>query len=167
MQQALEAKPSSADGFVILSGAEKGFPGAVTQVLESWMVYLEAKALANQELSKTEVSRGVGLVQEKWSGHPAWLALEVGQDELKQVVERQLIVRAFEKLRNDPQLSPISDDDALLFYKKNRLRFGSLPFSSFKDNIKAYLIKQQTEKRLADWHENLRRKYKVRNFISG
>ncbi|MES2962493.1 MAG: hypothetical protein V4760_01290 [Bdellovibrionota bacterium] len=167
IEQALDGKPATPEGFRILSGTEKTFPSEVGRVLDQWIVYLEAKSLSNEPVGKAEVARGVGLVQEKWGGAKAWTELEVGSDELKQMVELQLTARNFEKLKSDPQMTPVSDDDALTYYKKNRLRFGSLPFSSFKENIKSFLVKQQTERRLAEWHEILRRKYKVRNFISG
>lgn len=167
IDQALEGKPSSPEGFRILTGGERQFPSEVGRVLDQWIVYLEAKSLSNEPVGKAEISRGVGMVQEKWSGTKAWTELEVDSDELRRMVELQLTARNFERLKSDPQMTPVSDDDALTYYKKNRLRFGSLPFSSFKENIKAFLVKQQTERRLAEWHEILRRKYKVRNFISG
>jgi hypothetical protein len=167
IEQALDGKPAAPEGFRILSGSEKTFPSEVGRVLDQWIVYLEAKSLSNEPVGKAEIARGVGLVQEKWNGSKAWSELEVGAEELRQMVELQLTARNFERLKSDPQMTPVSDDDALTYYKKNRLRFGSLPFSSFKENIKSFLVKQQTERRLAEWHEILRRKYKVRNFISG
>ena len=167
IEQALDGKPASPEGFRILNGNEKTFPSEVGRVLDQWIVRLEAKSLSNDPVGKSEVARGVGVVQEKWGGSKNWNDLEVGTEELRQMVELQLTARSFEKLKSDPQMTPVSDDDALTYYKKNRLRFGSVPFSQFNDNIKDFLVKQQTERRLAEWHEILRRKYKVRNFISG
>lgn len=167
IEQALEGKPATPEGYRILTGNERTFPAEVGRVLDQWIVKLEAKSLSNDPVSRTEVTRGVGLVLEKWSGSKEWSALEVGTEELRSMVELQMTAKSFEKLKSDPQMTPVTDDDALTYYKKNRLRFGSLPFSQFKDNIKAFLVKQQTERRLAEWHEILRRKYKVRNFISG
>ncbi|MES2854262.1 MAG: hypothetical protein V4692_00285 [Bdellovibrionota bacterium] len=106
-------------------------------------------------------------MKEPFPDTSAWQKLEVSSEELRSMISRKLMASSFSRLKTDPQLSPISDDEALSYYRKNRLRFGSLPFSSFKENIKSFLIKTQTEKRMNEWHEVLRRKFKVRNFISG
>lgn len=163
------AKPpgSPDDASKILTGTERSFPGEVSRVLDEWAVYFEAKSLGSTSVSKSEISRISGLVQTRFSTEPAWKDLDVGAEELKVIVERKIAASEFQKLKSDPALSPVSEDEALAYYKKNRLRFGSLPFSSFSENIKAYLVKTQVERRLAEWHEVLRRKYKTRNFISG
>ncbi len=168
VEQAIEGKPISTDeGFKILTGAERVFPSEVSRVLDEWSVFFEARSLGSSTASKPEVSRYLAKVQERWGTNQAWKDLDVGADELKTVVERKLAAAEFQKLKSDPALSPVSDDEALTYYKKNRLRFGSLPFSSFSENIKTYLVKSQVERRLSEWHEVLRRKYKSRNFISG
>jgi hypothetical protein len=167
IEQAMAGKSSVAEGFRVLNGTEKSFPGEVAKVLDEWIVYLEAKTLSSQPLARGDVGAAIKKVQEQWSAKLAWQELEVSQDELRETIERKLIAKEFERLKSDPQLAPVSDDDALAYYRKNRLRFGSLPFASFKENIKTYLVKNQTERRLAEWREVLRRKYKVRNFIAG
>jgi hypothetical protein len=155
------------DKLALLSGQEKTFPTSVGKVLDEWAIYYEAKSLSSTEASKEEVDTAVSNVKSHWDQNAGWLKLEVANDELRSMIVRKLVANSFSRLKTDPQLSPISDDEALSYYRKNRLRFGSLPFSSFKENIKSYLIKTQTEKRMSEWHEVLRRKYRVRNFISG
>lgn len=167
IEQAMNGKPSVPEGYRILNGAEKIFPGEVSRVLDEWVVYLEAKSLSSQPFARGDLNANVKAVQELWASKTAWQELEVSAEELRETIERKLVAREFERLKSDPQLAPVSDDDALAYYRKNRLRFGSLPFSTFKDNIRAFLIKTQTERRLAEWREVLRRKYKVRNFIAG
>lgn len=166
VHQALD-KNESHSARRILSGQEKTFPAEVSRALDEWVVYLEARSFSSTPPAKTAVAEAEQTVQAVWGAKPEWLNLEVGGDELRDTVERILVATAFERLKTDAALVPVSDEDALQYYKKNRLRFGSLPFSAFKDNIKDFLIKQQTEKRLSEWHEVLRRKYKVRNFIAG
>ncbi len=168
IEQAIEKKPASPDsGYVIFSGTERLFPGEVTRVLDEWAIYFEARSLGSTQIQKSEIARAIAIVEERWSGSQAFKDLEVGSTELRDMVERKLAAKEFEKLKSDPALSPVSDEEALSYYKKNRLRFGSLPFSNFQDNIKAFLVKTQVEKRLGEWHEVLRRKYKTRNFIAG
>lgn len=151
----------------ILTGFDKDFANEVTLVLDEWVVYLEAKTLSASPADRGEVSRLQKQVHDKWAGDERWKALEPSNDEIREMIERKLIVREFIRLKTDPSLAPISDEEAMAYFKKNRLRFGSLPFASFKDNIKTFLTKQQTERRMLEWQEVLRRKYKTRNFISG
>ena len=167
VEQALNKKPAMPEGYRILSGSEKSFPAEVGKVLDEWIVYLEAKSLSTAPLARGDIGATAKTVTEFWASKPGWVQLEVSQDELRTMVERKMIAREFERLKSDPQLAPVSDDDALAYYRKNRLKFGNLPFSSLKDNIKTFLVKQQTERRLAEWRELLRRKYKTRNLIAG
>ena len=168
IEQALGQKPTSPDdGYKILTGGERSFPQEVSRVLDEWAVLFEAKALESQAVQKADVATATAAVQARWATHQAWLDLEVGPEELRKVIEMKLAAQDFQKLKSDPALSPVSDDEALAYYKRNRLRFGSLPYSSFQENIKAYLVKTQVEKRLLEWHDVLRRKYKTRNFIAG
>ena len=167
VQQALDGRATTDGDLSALGNSEKALPAAVTKVLDEWSIFLEAKALSSKPVSKPEIATAIKQVQEKWSGQPSWTSLEVSGEELRDVVERHLIATEFEKLKSDPALAPVSDDDALAYYRKNRSRFGSLPFSEIEANIKSFLVKQQTEHRLAEWRDVLRRKYKVRNFIAG
>lgn len=169
IEKALQAKVSNTPTakLQILDEGTKGFPAEVSKVLDEWVVYLEAKSLATQPSARLDVTSAIQTVNEIWAQNPAWRQLEVAPEELREMLERKLIAKEFERLKSDPQLAPVTDEDALAYYRRNRLKFGSLPFSSFKDNIKAFLIKQQTERRLSEWREVLRRKYKVRNFIAG
>lgn len=167
IDQALTQKKPVPEGFRILTGQENAFPAEVSRVLDEWIIYLEAKSFSNALASRADVVKGVKAVQDLWGRHADWTELEVSPEEIRSTVERKLMAQQFENLKSDSSLVPVSDAEALAYYKKNRLRFGSLPFESFKENIKSLLIKQQTEKRLAEWREVLRRKYKVRNFIAG
>lgn len=168
VEQALDANAAATSSSLkILTGQERAFPSEVMNVLDERAVYFEARSLGSADVPKAATAKAVAAVEEKWANNPSWKDLEVGADELRTIIEIKLSSKEFEKLKSDPALSPVSDDEALSYYKKNRLRFGSLPYSSFEQNIKAYLVKNQIEKRLTEWHDVLRRKYKTRNFIAG
>jgi len=160
-------KATSDNASSLLTGQEKTFPYEVWRVLDEWAVYLEAKSLSSAPPARGDINKAIRSVQDHWSGQSGWSGFEVSPEELKEIIERKLIAREFERLKGDASVVPVSDADALSYFQKNRLRFGSLPFSAFKDNIKSFLMKQQTERRLAEWREVLRRKYKIRNFIAG
>jgi hypothetical protein len=151
----------------VLHGNEKGFPNDVQNVLREWLVYLEARSFDSAEVSKADLLKAGKTVQENTAGLVVWQSLEASNLEISEILERKLVSKRFLRLKTDSAQVPISDAEALAYYKKNRLKFGNLPFASFRENIKTFLIKQQMDRRLQDWIEVLERKYKVRNFIAG
>ncbi len=167
VSRALDSKETLGKGAEVLTGDEKTFPSELSKLLDIWIVYLEAKSLSAHTLGRQDVAKSVRTVQERWAGKAGWLAIEASPEELREEVERQLLVHEFVAIKSDPSLAPISDEDALSYYNQNRLKFGSLPFAELRENIKTSLAKQQTERRMAEWRDVLRRKYKVRNFIAG
>jgi hypothetical protein len=134
-------------------------------VLDEWTVYLEATEIGSKSADKAEVNRLVKVVTETWKGAQDWEKLEASIGEIRDVIDRKLAAQSLERLKGDASLVNVSDAEALQYYKKNRLRFGNLPFENFKDNIKAALIRTQTERRLIEWRAVLRRKYRVRTFV--
>ncbi len=151
----------------VLKGSEKTFPNEVGNVLREWVVYLEARAFESGEVPKIELQQSIRAVQDGVAALAAWSRLEPSSQEVAEILERKIVAKRFLRLKSDSAQVPITDAEALAYYKKNRLKFGNLPFTSFRENIKAFLIKQQMDRRLQDWLEVLERKYKVRNFIAG
>ena len=161
------SKPSSSQKLKLQLVAvdDPTFPVEVWTVLDEWTVYLEAVEIGSKPIDKAEVALLVKSVGEAWQGSAEWESLEASPAEIKEVVERKLITASLEHLKSDASLVNVSEAEALQYFKKNRLRFGNLPFENFKDNIKAALVKTQTERRLNEWRAVLRRKYRVRNFV--
>jgi hypothetical protein len=149
----------------VLAVDDPTFPAQVLKVLDEWTVYLEATEIGSKSADKAEVNRLVKVVTETWKGAQDWEKLEASIGEIRDVIDRKLAAQSLERLKGDASLVNVSDAEALQYYKKNRLRFGNLPFENFKDNIKAALIRTQTERRLIEWRAVLRRKYRVRTFV--
>lgn len=150
-----------------LRGNEKAFPNEVQTVLREWIIFIEAKSFDSGDVTAAEVQRSVKTAEDALKKMPAWQALEPSGSEVSEILERKMVAKKFLRLKTDSAQVPITDAEALAYYKKNRIKFGSLPFSSFRENIKTFLIKQQMDRRLQEWLEVLERKYKVRNFIAG
>lgn len=149
----------------IVQPTDPAFPPTVLRVLDEWAVYFEATEIGAKSVDKDEVAKAVKSVGENWKDVADWTKLEPSAQEIKDSIERKLIVQNFERLKGDASLVTVSDAEAQQYYKKNRLRFGNLPFENFKDNIKAALVRSQTERRLFEWRAVLRRKYRVRNSV--
>lgn len=163
--QALGSSSAQVKDKKILGLEDPNFPSEVLKVLDEWTVYLESLEVGTKLVDSSEVARLSRSVTEFWKNESAWERLEGSSSEIREILERKLAAQSLEKLKGDTSLVTITDAEALQYYKKNRLRFGNLPFENFKDNIKSALIKNQTERRLNEWRSVLRRKYRVRNFV--
>jgi hypothetical protein len=149
----------------VLSANDPNFPNQVLKVLDEWTVYLEAGEIGSKATDKAEIQRLAKAVSEGWKSNSEWEKIEPAVTEIREIVERKLVAQNLERLKSDASLVNVTDAEALQYYKKNRLRFGNMPFENFKDNIKSALVRSQTERRLFEWRSVLRRKYRVRNFV--
>lgn len=166
--QALFAPNAKAAGETkrrVLGADDPAFPAQVLRVLDEWTVFLEATEIGSKPADKTEALKLVKVVIDFWKGVADWDRLEASPQEIREIVDRKLAAQSLEQLKGDASLVNVSDAEALQYFKKNRLRFGNLPFENFKDNIKSVLVRSQTERRLTEWRSVLRRKYRVRNFV--
>lgn len=156
---------TQADNMKLPQVTDRGFPAAITRVLDEWTVVLSVRDLGVTKPDAAEVERLVKDVQEKWKGARDFVELELTPAELREVVERQLLAESVLRLKSDESLVTITDAEALQHYKKNRSSYGDRSFEDMRESIKARLAKVQTERRLIEWRQSLRRRYKVRNFF--
>ncbi len=145
----------------------ENFPAKVNDVLTEWIVYFEAQSFSADAVSKAAVEDAISKVEKGSANSSGWKRLDVSKSELEEVLKRKLSAKSFIRLKTESSLMPVTDSEAQAYFKKNRLKFGNLPFTSFKDSIKAHLRQQQMDRRMKDWLEILQKKYKVRNFVAG
>lgn len=138
----------------------------VTALLLEVVVDREAESFSVAKISDDQVREAQRKVEKAVESKAYWQSLEVGTAELKRFVVQKLTAKAFIQFKTNSMVGIISDAEALAYYEKNRLRFGDVPFSSFKDNIKTFLAQQQLEERTRAWFEIIKRKYKVRNILA-
>jgi len=138
----------------------------VTALLLEVVVDREAESFSVAKISDDQVREAQRKVEKVVESKAYWQSLEVGATELKRFVVQKLTAKAFIQFKTNSMAGIISDAEALAYYEKNRLRFGDVPFSSFKDNIKTFLAQQQLEERTRAWFEIIKRKYKVRNILA-
>ncbi len=145
----------------------RDFVRETTTVLLENAIFLEAESVGAAPLEKDKIQAAQALVQKKMRRNSAWLKLEVGPEELKRILTRSLRAKDFIKFKVDSAAIPISDHEAEEYFNNNRLKFENLPFANFRENIRAYLTKQQVDKRLKEWFELLQSKYRIRNHLGG
>ncbi len=170
INEAVESALGSKGDGKSLQFAEIGhenFPTKVNDVLTEWVVYFEAQSFSADTVPKSAIEDAAQRVEKATANSAAWRRLEVSKSELEEVLKRKLSAKSFIRLKTESSLMPVTDSEAQAYFKKNRLKFGNLPFTSFRESIKAHLRQQQMDRRMKDWLEILQKKYKVRNFVAG
>lgn len=145
------------------------FKIATDQLVIETMVFEEAKNFSIAKVTPEEIDKSFKTIKEKIvttkNVKARWDTLNYNDSQLRDFVERHLRVEKLIKYKTDASFSQVSDEEAQEYYNKNRLRFGTMSFESFKPNIKKFMAKRNSEERLRDWFDVLKRKYKVRNLI--
>lgn len=144
----------------------QAFRTAVTQVLLESVVALEAENFNVSVVTNEQLNAAVSKVEKAVSGKAYWAQIDVSSAELRRFTQRHLLAKTFMKFKTTSMSSIVSDQEAEIYYNKNRAKFGDTSFESFRENIKTFLAQQQLEERLRAWFEVIKRKYKVRNLIA-
>lgn len=142
------------------------FSEHVTQLLLEQVVFLESQNFPVAKVSDTEMAAAKVKVNARLKNVAAWTKLQATNAEIDTLLRHLLQSENFIQFKVSSSSVPVTDAEAKDYYEANSLRFGNLPFENFKDNIKSYLTKTQSEKRLKEWYEVLQTKYKVRNFLA-
>lgn len=163
----IEKAISASDGKPIaeIKAEDASFVELVTSVLLEKAAYLEAESFSVVDVQEDELKQKQDQFEKNFGGKIFWQKLQVEDAEFKKIIERKLIAKNFIRIKSSSMTSIVSNQEALNYYEKNRLKFGDVPFGSFKENIKNYLAQQQLEERLKAWFEILKRKYHVKNFL--
>lgn len=144
---------------------DKGFKEVVNAVLLDVIVAKEADSFNVVEIADSSVLSGQGAVEKMYKNSSQWKKLEPTPEEIKMLVARKIKAREFLTFKTNSLRPTISDQEARVYFERNRSKFSGHSFETFQDNIKVMLTQQQLENRLKSWFEVIRRKYKVRNFI--
>ena len=140
----------------------EAFNQAASSLMLESMVAQEAENFSVAQVDGSKVKNEASDFLKSMNGFSEWTQLEVSQKEMEKFLEKKLRAQNFLKFKTDSVGVVISDDEAKAYYDKNRVKFGNLPFSQFRDSIKEVLARQMLEERLKDWFEILKRKYRVR-----
>lgn len=158
-----DSKPSQVD-----IGTEE-FNSAVNRLIVEIIVFEEAVNFGVATVSEQEVQADLkrikGLIQSKPALRGKWQEFGYTDPQLKEMIDRKLRANKFIKYKSNSSYVQVSDDEAQEYFNRNRIKFGSVDFDSFRPNIKRFLAKKNAEDRLRDWFEVLRKKYKVKNLV--
>ena len=141
------------------------FTMQVTSALLEKVVSVEAETFSVATVSDTEFEAALNTVKKNLVNDKLWLQLKISSVEEQDLIMRKLRSKKFLKYKTDSASLTVTDFEVKEYYEKSRYKFGNLPFESFKENIRQFLIQKQTEDRLKEWFEVLRKKYQVRNLL--
>lgn len=138
----------------------------VTSSLLEKVVSVEADSFSVASISDDELKTVMNKARKELQGLNAWQKLEISAVEFQEFVMRKLRSKKFLKYKTEAANLTVTDFEVKEYFEKSRYKFGNLPLESFKENIRQFLIQKQTEDRLREWFEVLRKKYQVRNFMA-
>ncbi len=144
----------------------KEFRRETSAVLLEKVVFEDSKDFKAMKVSGKEVSSAKAKFLKLASSSSSWRKLKVGEPELLELLRQKMQAKKYIRFKVDSSIVPITDDEALEYFNKNRVNFGNLPFQNFKQNIRAFLGRKQIDRRLKDWFEVLQNKYRVRNLLT-
>jgi len=156
-----KAAPLDRSKWLIRVGSDD-FDKELAQIILESVVQLEADNFSIAQVSTEEVQNLTKHADEILKDWSVWTELEVGTVEVEKIIGRKMRAKSFLKFKMETSGVQISDDEAKTFYEKNRVKFGNMPFSQFKDSIKEVLAQEQMQEKLKDWFEILKRKYRVK-----
>lgn len=136
----------------------------LSNLLLEKVLSLEASSFGVSQATKSEIQDLMEKTEKSFSNNEAWTKLEVGKTELEKMVREKLEAKKFLKFKAGSLQTEVSDEEARMYFEKNRIKFGNLPFDRFRDNIKSFMNQQQLEEKLKAWFEVVKRKYKVKVF---
>lgn len=155
----------SMKGLYEIRPGQDSFRNAVTSVLLESVVALEAENFSVANVPEADLAAYLAKVEKAVAGKAYWNSLEVSPLELRKLTLRKLTAKSFLKFKTNSMTSIVTDLDVQVYYDKNRVKFGGMPFENFKENIRTFLAQQQLEERIRSWFEVIKNKYKVRNFV--
>lgn len=130
-----------------------------------WVIFFEARNFSLTEVKKEDKNQAEKSVLDKLSKNASWKELAPSKKELDEMIERKLRSKKFVQFKSDASVLQVSDQEAEDYFNRNRNRFGSLPFESFRERIKEFIKRKRKEERLDSWFKVLQNKYHVRSLL--
>lgn len=129
------------------------------------IVFFESKSFTQVRLANDEIKNATVKIKNEISKNAdlkeLWAFLTMSDSELQSVVTHKLTAKKFIEFKNKSSFIPATDAEAFSYYQNNKSKFGDMSFESLKLKIKDEISKEQSDQRLNDWLDILKRKYEV------
>jgi hypothetical protein len=144
----------------------KAFFNSINDSILEGVLTIEAKNFDVVQADDNELLKMQAKVSNGLTATSVWKKLEPTVSEWHGVLEHKIKAKHFVAFRRESSQLPVTDVEAKRYFEENRIKFGNLPFDNFRENIKSYLTRSQVDRRLKDWYEILKTKYRAKNFLS-
>lgn len=142
----------------------------VASALMEKIIALEAESFAVANIDPAEKEKYlklIGRLSKQSELQQTWRDLGMEQNEVDELVLRKMRAKKFIHYKMESSAIFIGEEEAQAFFNKNRYKFGQLPFANFKSSIQKFLADKKSQESLAEWFELLKRKYRIRNLLTG
>lgn len=147
-----------------------GEPGAgpaasLAQLIDQTLILQEARRRQIVEVTKEEVDseirRRVALLGGEGSWERRRAALGLKEEEIRELVRRQLMARKYMDLRLRLFIQ-VSEEEIREYYEQHRRELGGVPLESVRGQIRQLLFARKFNVRLQDWIRDLRARADIR-----
>ena len=111
----------------------------------------EAASLLVVKIDDAEVVRTEEKILRKLKNDRLWLSLAVSAKELREQVQRKLLVRNILNLKMPKDLLTVNDEAVESYYMQNKAQLGQKPLAEVKDKVVQILKLQKNQERFRDW----------------
>jgi hypothetical protein len=146
----------------IIEVDDDNFRPHLSQIMTELLVRSEAESFSVAQITADEVRETAGAAKARLQDLSEWRRWEVEDSEIEEILRRRKATKQFLKFKTESSGVVIGDEEAKIYFEKNKVKFGSASFVQFKGAIKEVLAERQLEEKLKDWFEVLKRKYRVR-----
>lgn len=146
----------------ILDPKSESFQKHLAQVMLEMVVNYEAENFSIGDVDSNQTKAFLNHIEGFTKDWKEWKSLDVKPVEVEQMVGRKLRSKNFLKFKGQSSGIVISDEEAKAYYDKNKSKFGNSPYPQFQASIKEFLSQNQSQEKLKDWFEILKRKYRVK-----
>ncbi len=142
---------------------------SLDQLVVESMVYSEASSFGIAKVPDEEIESAYKTTKQKINDSPTiknrWQWLDFSDVQLREKITVRLRSSRLIKYKTESSDSQVGDQEAKEYYEKNRLKFGTMTFENFKPTIKKYIARKNSEERLREWFDVLKKKHRVKNLI--
>ena len=135
------------------------------QVLLEWAIYKEAQTFALSNLPARQLNSMIKDFRSKLRSNKSlqseWTNLKALKTEVRSLIQRKWRAKKFMEFKQQSSLAPITDEEALHYYQKQKKQYGSKSFEQVSQSIKTKLSLERAKRRIQQWHEDLKIKYKL------
>ncbi len=131
------------------------------ELVSEHLMVKEASALLVIKLDDSEVTQNEAKISQKLKNDRLWQSMAVSSKELREHVQRKLLVRNILNLKMPKDLLAVNDEAIESYYMQNKNQLGQKPLAEVREKIIQILKLQKNQERFRDWMSAVFRTHSV------